>query len=117
MSDYYKLEGRTVTKYATFEAYLEDAKATGYTRPSHVGDTTIKDVRISTVFLSMDHAWGQGLPLIFETMVFGGQYDQEATRCSTYDQAERQHAWWVRKVRKSLMSTLERAVRKARNEP
>lgn len=40
-----------------------------------VGATTIRAdngglYRVSTVWLGMDHSWGSGPPLIFETMVF-----------------------------------------------
>ena len=49
-------------------------------------------VRVSTVFLGLDHQFGDGTPLIFETMVFGGPLDGEMDRCSTWDQAEKQHA-------------------------
>jgi hypothetical protein len=30
-----------------------------------VGNTTYKDVNVSTVFLGLDHGWGQGPPLLF----------------------------------------------------
>ncbi len=41
---------------------------------------------VSTVFLALDHGFG-GEPMWFETMVFGGLYDQEMWRYSTYAQA------------------------------
>jgi hypothetical protein len=31
---------------------------------------------VSTVWLGLDHSWGQGPPLIFETMVFGYGHDR-----------------------------------------
>jgi hypothetical protein len=36
----------------------------------------IGEVRVSTVFLGMNHRWGEGPPLLFETMTFGpfGEY-------------------------------------------
>ena len=41
-----------------------------------VGQTTIYrfgvHVWISTMFLGLDHQWGEGPPLLYETMVFGG---------------------------------------------
>ena len=33
------------------------------------------DVRVSTVFLGLDHQWGNGPPVLWETMVFGGPHD------------------------------------------
>jgi hypothetical protein len=42
---------------------------------------------VSTVWLGLDHSFGIGPPLIFETMVFGGPHDQEQWRYSTEEQA------------------------------
>ena len=49
------------------------------------------EVLISTVFLGLDHSWNGGEPLLFETMIFGGKYDGEMCRCSTWQQAEIMH--------------------------
>lgn len=35
-----------------------------------VAETQVGDVWISTVYLGLDHQWGDGPPLIFETMAF-----------------------------------------------
>lgn len=55
----------------------------------------VGDVRISTVFLGLDHnflsALGEGRPLLFETMIFGGKHDQYQERYSTWDEAEVGH--------------------------
>lgn len=37
-------------------------------------------VKISTVFLVLDHGLGQGIPVLWETMVFGGALDGEQDR-------------------------------------
>lgn len=50
---------------------------------------------VSTVFIGIDHNFLRGgPPLIFETMVFGGgdMLDLQCERCSTWEQAEQQHA-------------------------
>lgn len=39
----------------------------------------IGDVTVSTVFLGVDHGWGDGPPLLWETMVFG-QRDADGDR-------------------------------------
>jgi hypothetical protein len=56
---------------------------------------------VSTVFLGIDHSFGEGPPLIFETMVFGppdgGEVDMD--RCSTWAEAEAMHAGFVEKYR------------------
>ena len=49
-------------------------------------------VRVSTVFLMIDHQFGGGPPLLYETMIFGGAHDQEQWRYSTRDAALAGHA-------------------------
>ncbi len=49
------------------------------------------DVKVSTVFLGMDHDYFGNSLLLFETMIFGGEHDQYQERCSTWEQAEQQH--------------------------
>lgn len=50
-------------------------------------------VKISTVFLGIDHSFGEGPPLIFETMVFANRAGEEAMwRYSTWAEAEAGHA-------------------------
>ena len=56
-----------------------------------VDETKIGDIRISTVFLGIDHTYGKGPPLWFETMIFGGKHDQFQDRCSTWSQAIELH--------------------------
>lgn len=51
----------------------------------------IDGVRISTVFLGLDHAFGGGVPLLFETMIFGGEHDGYQTRAHSWDEAVGQH--------------------------
>jgi hypothetical protein len=40
----------------------------------HVAEDMIGEIRVSTVFLGIDHSFG-GPPLLFETMIFGGEHD------------------------------------------
>lgn len=51
----------------------------------------IDDVTLSTVFLGLDHSWSAGPPVLFETMIFGGERDQETHRYCTWDEAEAGH--------------------------
>jgi len=57
-----------------------------------VGKSTIGDVFVSTVFLGVDHNFGGGPPLLFETMVFRGSLDECQWRYSTWEEAEAGHA-------------------------
>lgn len=55
-------------------------------------------VKVSTVFLGLDHSFGEGPPLLFETMVFGGSHDQDMDRYSTIEEAKAGHVAMVAKV-------------------
>lgn len=57
---------------------------------------------VSTVFLGLDHRFvGKGPPLIFETMIFtDGECEDFQERCSTWLEAEAQHAAAVEEWRK-----------------
>jgi len=49
-------------------------------------------VRVSTIFLSLDHGF-RGKPLLFETMEFwNGEHGGNMARCSTWLEAQEQHA-------------------------
>lgn len=53
-----------------------------------VAETRTAGVRVSTVFLGLDHRfYDNGPPLVFETMIFGGPYDQYQDRHSSWDDA------------------------------
>jgi hypothetical protein len=53
----------------------------------------VGDVRISTVFLGLDHAWPRDgdTPLLWETMIFGGEHDQYMDRYTSYEDAVEGH--------------------------
>lgn len=68
-----------------------------------VAQTNVGASVVSTVFLGLDHRYvGKGPPLLFETMVFtdgdGGNLER---RCSTWLEAEVQHAQAVKALRKT----------------
>jgi len=48
-------------------------------------------IHVSTVFLGLDHSFGEGPPLLFETMIFGGPEDGYQDRYSTWDEAIEGH--------------------------
>jgi hypothetical protein len=97
MTDWYVLDGHEPRKVGSLEEYARSGAG-----PVHVGDTAIGDVRVSTIFLGLDHAHGYGPPMLFETMIFGGQYNDYYERCSTWEQAEAQHAAAISLVRSTL---------------
>lgn len=51
----------------------------------------VNGAAISTVFLGIDHSYGDGPPILFETMIFGGEHNDYQDRCSTWKQAEAMH--------------------------
>ena len=57
------------------------------------------EVWVSTVFLGLDHCFGGGPPVLFETMIFGGDRDSEMHRYSTWDDAITNHEMIVKKMR------------------
>lgn len=64
-----------------------------------VDKTTIGESKVSTVFLGLDHSFGSGPPLVFETMVFGGKLADEMDRYSTWDEAVTGHENMVKRVK------------------
>ena len=62
----------------------------------------IDDITISTVFLGIDHNYNtNGLPILFETMIFGGSHDEECFRCSTLEEAKEYHKRAIQLVEES----------------
>jgi hypothetical protein len=101
--DYYDRDGTSLTLEQWVKAYE------GLTKKA-VASTLLPDgTWISTVWLGINHQYGEGPPLIFETMVFPGQgqlaqcldwrhYDRYATEA----EALAGHEAMVRKVRAKL---------------
>jgi hypothetical protein len=69
----------------------------------HVAITEIGHTTISTVFLGLDHNWGEGPPLLWETLVFGGKFDGEMERWSTLEDAKNGHNAMVGKVTRDAL--------------
>ena len=98
---YYRLgeDGKTPVKCKDVLDWIKFKQQT-----KHVGDDTINGVRVSTVFLGIDHNFTeQGNPVLFETMVFANPDDYINSYCerySTWDEAEAGHKRIVEKSRK-----------------
>ena len=84
MTRYYDMDGNQISRGQMIALFNDDAGR-------RVGWDEIGDVRVSTVLLVLDHGWGDGPPLIFETMIFGGEHDEEQWRYSTREEAEEGH--------------------------
>lgn len=63
----------------------------------HVALTKLgEDVRVSTVFLGLDHSFSdEGEPVLWETMIFGGEHDQYQKRYTSEADALDGHNWAV----------------------
>ncbi len=60
-------------------------------KQENIKDSNTKDANIflSTVFLGLDHSFPSNpdKPVVFETMIFGGEFDQYQRRYCEYDEA------------------------------
>jgi hypothetical protein len=55
-----------------------------------------KEITVSTLFLGIDHNWGDGSPVLWETMIFGGPHDQYQERYTSRQAALKGHEWAVK---------------------
>lgn len=76
-----------------------------------------KGVVLSTVFLGVDHQFGDGPPLLFETMIFGGKHDGYQERYSTWEQAELRHRQVMRKAFRGWKRILRNETRGKKRQP
>jgi len=73
----------------------------------HVADEMVGGSRVSTVFLGLDHAWGDSSPLVWETLVFDGEHDGEMERCGgSRKNAEEMHARMVNRVKGAYVNSI-----------
>ena len=78
---YYGFEGEPISR-SEWTALFEDLDA------RQVAQTELDGARVSTVWLGLDHRFGgDGPPLIYETMIFGGPFDEQAWRWPNRDAA------------------------------
>ena len=99
MSVRYILDGKTPVRVDDaiqwaqwFESSKRHVRQTGITYKVHgVREGTAS---ISTVFLGLDHNWGTGPPVLYETMIFGvddSEIDDYQERYCTWEEAETGH--------------------------
>ncbi len=73
-----------------------------------VADDQVGGAWVSTVFLGLDHSFGPGPPVLFETMVFEGPLDGTEDRYSTWQEAEEGHRRMVALVKKDDPASADR---------
>jgi len=85
---HYILDGKTPVKChnsLTWSKWFETADL-------HVAQLSKGDVYVSTVFLGIDHNFSTGgPPILFETMIFGGEHDGKQWGYATWEEAENGH--------------------------
>jgi hypothetical protein len=73
------------------------------TADRQVAITNIGKTIISTVFLGLDHCFiGNGKPILYETMVFGGKLNYKMERYCTKEEAIKGHNAIVKQVKEAL---------------
>ncbi len=89
MMDWYLLgEDKTPVKTTYEEIVRLGAKPNGLP----IEKTQIDNIFISSVFLGFDHSFCEGEPpILFETMIFGGEFDGYQTRYTSYDDCVKGH--------------------------
>lgn len=92
MSRYFDRKGNPITSEQWSAGFCDMDK-------KRVAFDKLPDAEVSTVWLGLDHSYGDGPPLIFETLVFGGTLDQEMDRYSSEAEALAGHAKMVQRVR------------------
>ena len=118
---HYKLDGKMAVQCADLWDWAEWMQ----TGDNRVALDEIGGIRVSTVFLGLDHNWSrQGDPLLFETMVF--MLDDEAgdmNRYFTWGEAEAGHKKIVELIKVQLADaefltkdTLRDLMKKAKSE-
>lgn len=56
-------------------------------------------IRVSTVFLGLDHNYDDGPPILWESMIFGGPNSEDQDRCSgTWDDALEMHKQMIERA-------------------
>jgi hypothetical protein len=84
VSLYYDWQGNPID-LATWAQLFNDER--------HLGEDELDGVRVSTVWIGIDHGFGRTeRPLLFETMIFGGTLDGDTWRYATEAEARAGHA-------------------------
>ncbi len=100
---HWKLENKIPVECGLFE-WAEFVETNG----RHIKKTQFPSVWISTVFLGIDHRLNFYLkeeeepPILFESMIFGGQYNDYQSRYATYQEAEEGHEELCEMVEKGI---------------
>ena len=99
----YVLDGEIVRKPETYGEYLEGFESENRRVAL---DRFSDDTLVSTVFLGLDHSFGQGTPILFETMAWLNGKDYMQYRYPTYEAAITGHNQTVEELKIALANDL-----------
>jgi hypothetical protein len=90
---YYLLDDNNVPYKVTLDEYAKSDMWTTNQERKTVGRDTLGDILVSTVFLGMNHDFFSESPepILFETMIFGGEHDGYCVRATSWEKAEEIH--------------------------
>ena len=85
---WYKLDGTIPIKCSSFEEYHEWEQNNSRNIKNTIINIGNHDIVVSTIFLGLDYQLVHGgIPILFETCIFGGDRDGEMTRYCIYGDA------------------------------
>jgi hypothetical protein len=88
-------------QFSTYKEYLDWWGSDATSRNLFID--IVGPATVSTVFLGLDHnILGMGPPVLFESMIFGGKYDGEMQRYTSYLDAKDGHEAMVKKLPSGL---------------
>ena len=97
--NYFDRAGQPITSTEWSRLLSADLEACSIARNDFAGPDG--PVRVSTMWLGLDHSFDDGPPLIFKTMISGGWLDGEMVRYSTEADARAGHAELLAKAQAS----------------
>src|SRR5258708_36842263 len=105
MAEYYDRQGRPMELMEWAKLHEDPENRMSYKR---IAETTLPNGRwVSTVWLGIDHSFGGGPPLIFETMVFDTKETMKEEDCDRYSTEAEAIAGHARMCEKWLVETPE----------
>jgi hypothetical protein len=107
MVNYYKLDGKEIVQCRDMMEWANWYETACTTGVRHVALDFICGIRVSTVFLGLDHNFSMsGRPVLFETMTFIGRYNEAQYRYCTYEDAEAGHKEIIKDIKRHPWSLI-----------
>jgi hypothetical protein len=105
MTDAYDYDGNPISIFEWAELFAQWPER-------RVSQTDVGDIEVSTVWLGLDYSFGMGVPLIYETMVFGGDLDGDSWRWPNRDAALAGHDQIVETVLETALRGIAADIRR-----